>query len=82
MRYLTYKDLRARGITFSRQHLSRLWMAGRFPRPVKLGVGEKARNFWVEAEITAFIEQRLRARSAPAARRRAGRRGQCCSFAP
>jgi len=36
MTILSYRDLRARGIPYSKVHLRRLWEAGRFPRPFQL----------------------------------------------
>jgi prophage regulatory protein len=56
MRMLTDADLRARGITWSRQHRHRKIRAGEFPRPVKIGA---ATNVWPEAEIEAWLRDPL-----------------------
>jgi prophage regulatory protein len=52
MRILNLSDLRDRGIPFSRQHIHRLVVAGKFPKPVKLG---RATNGWVEDEINEYL---------------------------
>jgi hypothetical protein len=36
LRVLTQKDLRSRGISYSRQHVTRLVAAGNFPRPFSM----------------------------------------------
>jgi prophage regulatory protein len=58
-------ELRARGITWSRQHIDRLEKAGRFPRHVDIGENSIA---WVEAEIDAWLEARIAERDAAAPR--------------
>jgi prophage regulatory protein len=63
MRLLDYEGLQAKGFRYSRTHLWRLIKAGRFPRPVKLGLG--SRNAWVEQEIDSFIESKVAERDAP-----------------
>jgi prophage regulatory protein len=55
---LDYDGLRAKGITFSREHLWRLVRAGRFPAPVKLSGDPLGRNAWDEAEIDQHIADR------------------------
>ena len=57
MRLLDDEGLRAKGFGYSRAHLWRLVKAGRFPKPVKLGLG--SRNAWVEQEIDSFIESKI-----------------------
>jgi prophage regulatory protein len=47
--------------------MSRAWIydeikAGRFPRPVKIGVRASA---WLESEVTAFLEARTEERAQP-----------------
>ena len=42
-------------VPYTRQHLSRLERAGRFPRRLRLA---GTRVAWIEAEITAWIEAR------------------------
>ena len=59
MKLLEYRDLRERGIRYSRPHLWRLWNAGRFPKPIKMS---SSRNAWLESEIDGWIEARLAAR--------------------
>jgi prophage regulatory protein len=54
-RLLTYKDLRAVGINFSREHFRRLEAAGKFPRRIYLGPQKLA---WFEDEILAWIAER------------------------
>jgi prophage regulatory protein len=63
MRLLDYEGLNAKGFRYSRAHLWRLIKAGRFPRPIKLGLG--SRNAWIEQEIDAFIESKVAERDAP-----------------
>jgi predicted DNA-binding transcriptional regulator AlpA len=72
MQYLTYAQLREHGITFSLQHLRRLWTAGKFPKPVRFGVGEKARLSWPKSDIDGFKEQRLAERDQPRPRNAGG----------
>jgi prophage regulatory protein len=57
---LSYDDLRARGIRFSRVHLARLEREGLFPQRIRFGAG----NFiaWLEDEIDRFLEDRAAAR--------------------
>ncbi len=52
-----------KGIRFHPRHLWRLRKAGKFPKPIKLG-GQ--RIAYVEAEIDAWIEQRIAERDAGA----------------
>jgi prophage regulatory protein len=48
-----------KGIPYSRDHLRRLWKAGKFPKPVDVGPGRLA---WVEEEIDAHVEGIVAAR--------------------
>jgi prophage regulatory protein len=57
-RLVEYDGLRARGIPQGPVQLWRLWKAGKFPRPVKVG----SRNAWVESEIDVWIAERIAAR--------------------
>lgn len=50
-----------KGIKFHPRHLWRLRKAGKFPKPIKLGVQRIA---YVEAEIDAWIAQRIAERDA------------------
>lgn len=52
---LAFPDLKAKGIPFTRQHLHRLIKRGRFPPPLKLGVGT---NRWLENEIDQWLAER------------------------
>ena len=53
---ITIAELRRR-IPYSRQHFLRLEAAGRFPRRIKFDPNGK--SFWNEAEITAWLAERL-----------------------
>ena len=52
---LSFKDLRALGISFSREHLWRLEAAGKFPRRVYLSPQKIA---WFEDEVLAWVQAR------------------------
>jgi prophage regulatory protein len=54
-RLLTYKDLKAIGISFSREHLWRLEAAGKFPRRIYLSPQKVA---WFEDEILTWLAER------------------------
>lgn len=58
---LSFRDLKDKGIPFSRQHVSRLVKHGEFPAPVKLGQGT---NRWIESEIDDWLIARAAARKA------------------
>lgn len=57
---LSYKDLKALGITYSREHLFRLEAANRFPRRIYLSAQRIA---WLQSEIEKFIADRAAERS-------------------
>ena len=59
-RLLSYPNLKARGIEFSRVHLKRLEDANQFPRHIDLGENRIA---WFEDEIDEFLEAKAAARS-------------------
>jgi prophage regulatory protein len=59
-RLLTYKDLKAIGISFSREHLWRLEAANKFPRRIYLSPQKVA---WFEDEILAWLQARAAERS-------------------
>ena len=62
MRLLEFKQLRPeKGVPYCRDHLRRLIIGGRFPRPVHVS---ERRICWIEGEVDAWIESRLRARDA------------------
>jgi prophage regulatory protein len=58
---LAYKDLKAKGIKWSRQHVDRLVKAGLFPPPFYLGANTKT---WTEKEIDQYITDRIAQRDA------------------
>jgi prophage regulatory protein len=54
MKVLVFRDLRDRGIPWSRQHIHRLVKAGKFPAPFKLGENT---NAWFENVIDQHLEK-------------------------
>lgn len=58
-------DLRALGISHSRQHFYRLIKAGKMPAPIKFG-GRTSKLFFHADEIDAWIKARMDARPAQA----------------
>jgi prophage regulatory protein len=54
---LSYADLKALGIGYTRTHLWRLATEGKFPKPVKLGPA--SRNCWSAVEVNEWIAQRI-----------------------
>jgi len=62
MKLLSYEDLRALGIPYSKTHIWRLIQQGQFPKPVKMGRGKQALNTWIDDEIHGLIASRTRAR--------------------
>jgi prophage regulatory protein len=63
-RLLSYEDLPAKGINYSRAHIFRLIKQGKFPKPVK---GVSKANGFVEDEIDALVEKRVAERDTAAA---------------
>jgi prophage regulatory protein len=63
VRILSKKELRLL-VLYSPAHIDRLEKAGRFPKRVQLGPG---RVGWVESEVLAWLEERIRARDCRAA---------------
>jgi len=59
MRFISFDDLRDKGINFSRSYLCRLQKAGKFPKSVKIGA---ARIGWVEAEIDQWMADCIKQR--------------------
>jgi prophage regulatory protein len=53
MKMLSLRDLREKGIPFSRQHIHRLIKHKKFPAPAKLGENT---NAWPESEIDAYLK--------------------------
>jgi prophage regulatory protein len=62
-RLLTYQDLRARGIPWSRVHIARLEAARKFPLHIDVGDNSIA---WFEDEIDDFLEMKAVERDAKA----------------
>jgi prophage regulatory protein len=62
-RLLSFEDLQARGIRYTRVHLARLESAGQFPQRIRLG-GENG-NFiaWLESEIDDYVDGLAAART-------------------
>jgi prophage regulatory protein len=57
-----FRELRALGIPFTREHVTRLCRQGRFPKPIRLGGDDQScKAFWRFAEITAWIDARAEA---------------------
>jgi prophage regulatory protein len=52
---LSHDDLRALGISYSRQHLHRLIREGRFPAPVALGPEQYARKAWKSEDVACWL---------------------------
>jgi predicted DNA-binding transcriptional regulator AlpA len=65
-RFLSYADLRERGIRFSRVHLGRMERTNQFPKRVVLGSGSgvQASIAWLSDEVLAWEEQRITERGA------------------
>jgi len=59
MTILSYRDLRARGIPYSKVHLRRLWEAGRFPRPFQLA--KNGQLCWTDEQIDTHVQARIAA---------------------
>jgi prophage regulatory protein len=60
MKILSFRDLRDRGIPWTRQHVHRLVKTGNFPAPFKIG-GKT--NAWDEGEIDEYLKGRLARRN-------------------
>ena len=61
VRFLTFPELRSRGVPFCRDYVRMLVREGKFPRPVQISA---KRIGWIEAEITAWAEARVAERDA------------------
>jgi prophage regulatory protein len=61
---IPYRDLKARGVPYSKPHLWRLERAGKVPKRVPIG---PARYGYIEAEIDDYIASLVAARDAVAA---------------
>jgi prophage regulatory protein len=60
-RLIPYSALASKSICYSKPHLWRLERAGKFPKRVPTGPGRYA---YVEAEIDAYIENKISERDA------------------
>jgi prophage regulatory protein len=60
-RFLSFDDLKTKGIRWTRMHLDRLEREGRFPKRIHLSKRSVA---WVESEVDDFLEARLAERDA------------------
>lgn len=62
---VSYRELRALGIPFTREHVTRLCRQGRFPKPIRLGGDDQScKAFWRYADILAWINARAEATAA------------------
>ena len=53
------KEAVSEKVGYTAVHISKLAREGRFPLPVKLGPGPKARVVWIESEVDAWLEERV-----------------------
>jgi prophage regulatory protein len=56
---ISYRDLKARGVPYSKPHLWRLERAGKFPKRVPIGA---SRYGYVESEIDEHVAALIKAR--------------------
>ncbi len=61
---IAYRDLKAKGVPYSKPHLWRLEKAGKFPKRVPIGL---SRYGYVKSEIDDYITGLVAARDAAAA---------------
>ncbi|MGD0109156.1 MAG: AlpA family phage regulatory protein [Rhodopila sp.] len=54
--FIRYPQLRAKGVPWSRTHITRLERLGQFPQSIRLG---EATVVWIEAEIDAFMASKF-----------------------
>jgi hypothetical protein len=52
VRYLNPKELPAKGIRYHINHLRKLWMEGKFPKPIKMS---EKKLLWREDVIDAWL---------------------------
>ena len=62
MRNLLTKRVTAERIGLHPESVMRLARAGQFPRPIKLGTGDKSSVRFVEAEVDAWIAAKMATR--------------------
>jgi prophage regulatory protein len=70
---ITYRDLKAKGIPYSKPHIWRLERAGKFPKRVPIG---PARYAYLEAEIDDHVAALITARDADAETPKPAPRGE------
>lgn len=63
IRLIDYRELKARGICFSKPHLWRKEKAGTFPKRVYIGAKSHG---WLESEIDEWITERAASRGTEA----------------
>jgi prophage regulatory protein len=57
-----FRELRALGIPYTREHVGRLCRQGRFPRPIRLGGDDQScKALWRYADIVSWIDARAEA---------------------
>jgi prophage regulatory protein len=68
-KFLSYRDLRDRGIPYSRVHIRRMEKLGRFPRHITLGAGAElqALKAWLLDEIEQWEAEKIAARDSKVA---------------
>jgi prophage regulatory protein len=59
IRVLSYEELKARGIRFSRVWIAKLIRENKFPRPINIGVSHVG---FVESEINEWLAAKVRER--------------------
>jgi prophage regulatory protein len=53
-RFVSYKELRLKGIPYSRAHICKMIDAGKFPKPIAFGANRVA---FLNSEIDAWLDQ-------------------------
>jgi len=55
-RLIGYRDFKSKGITYTRQHISKLVKEKKFPAPFKPNGSERGQNAWFEHAIDQHLE--------------------------
>ena len=55
-RVIGYRDFKSKGITYTRQHISKLVKEKKFPAPFKPNGSGRGQNAWFEDEIDQHFE--------------------------
>jgi prophage regulatory protein len=66
IRFIAWPELEPR-VPYTRQHLSRLERAGKFPKRVRVGNNQSGRVAWVASEVDAWFAARVAERDQPEA---------------